>query len=57
VRVVVFNTDEGSSRNVSEDIAHAVAERADSEGRELGESTREFLEAYLSHVALPTDEQ
>jgi hypothetical protein len=43
MRVVAFNTGELSSRDVSEDIAHAVAERAHSEGRELTEGTRQFL--------------
>jgi hypothetical protein len=50
VRVVAFNTDELSSRDASEDIAHAVAERANREGRELTEGTRQFLENYLAHV-------
>jgi hypothetical protein len=50
VRVVAFNTDEGSSRDVSEDIPHAVAEQANSESRELSEGTRAFLETYLAHV-------
>jgi hypothetical protein len=52
VRVVAFNTDEGSSRDVSEDIAHAVAERANSEGRELSDCTRQFLADHLAHVGL-----
>jgi predicted DNA binding CopG/RHH family protein len=57
VRVAAFNTDDRSSCDVSEDIAHAVAERASNEGRHLSEGTRSFLETYLSQVALPTDEQ
>jgi hypothetical protein len=57
VSVVAFNTDDHSSWDVSEDIAHAVAERASSEDRELSEGTRMFLEAYLSHVALPHREK
>jgi hypothetical protein len=52
VRVVAFNTDEGSSRDVSEDIAHVVVERANSEGRHLSEGTRQFLEDHLAHVGL-----
>jgi hypothetical protein len=52
VRVVAFNTDEGSSRDVSEDIAYAVAERAISEGRHLSEGTRQFLADHLAHVGL-----
>jgi hypothetical protein len=52
VRVVAFNTDDRSSFDVSEDIAHAVAERAISEGRHLSEATRQFLDDHLAHVGL-----
>jgi hypothetical protein len=53
VRVVAFNTDDHSSCDVSEDIAHAVAERAISEGRRLSESTRQFLSDHLDEADLP----
>jgi hypothetical protein len=55
IRVVAFHTDDRSSCDVSEDIAHAVAERADSEGRHLSEGTRQFLEVNLAHVGLPEE--
>src|SRR5688572_16177208 len=44
VRVVAFNTAEGWSRDVSEDIARQVCERARAEGRELPFGTRAFAE-------------
>jgi hypothetical protein len=50
VRVVAFNTAEQWSRDVSEDIARAVAERAKSESRDMSEGTRQFLEEYSAYV-------
>jgi hypothetical protein len=44
VRVVAFNTAEGWSRDVSEDVASDVVERARKEGRRLTEGVREFAE-------------
>jgi hypothetical protein len=38
VRVVAFNTDEGWSRDVSQDIARAVAERLQLEGRHIADN-------------------
>jgi hypothetical protein len=55
VRVVAFNTAEGSSRDVSEDIARAVAERARNEHRRLSEGTRQFLNDFLDEAELPTE--
>jgi hypothetical protein len=52
VRVVAFHTGDRSSCDVSEDIAHAVAERANSERRHLSEGTRQFLNDHLAHVGL-----
>jgi hypothetical protein len=51
VKVVAFNSDERWSCDVSEIIAHEVAERANSEGRKLSHGTRAFLKTYLAHVA------
>jgi hypothetical protein len=53
VRVVAFNTDDHSSWDVSEDIAHAVAECATREGRQLSEGTRHFLEEHLTQAEMP----
>ena len=47
VRVVAFNTAEGWSRDVTEDIARAVADRARSEWSTLTTPTQEFLERVL----------
>jgi hypothetical protein len=55
VRVVAFNTAEQWSRDVSEDIARAVAERARKEGRRLSEGTREFLADYLQKAEIPAE--
>jgi hypothetical protein len=47
VRVVAFNTAEGWSRDVTEDIARAVADRARSQWSTLTTPTQEFLERVL----------
>jgi hypothetical protein len=47
VRVVAFNTAEGWSRDVTEDIARAVSDRVRSERRPLARSTQQFLERVL----------
>lgn len=47
LEVVAFSVDEGWSRDVSEDIAGLVVERARSEERELPEGTRRFVEKHL----------
>jgi hypothetical protein len=44
VRVVAFNTAEGWSCDVSEDVARDVIDRARKEGRRLTEGVREFAE-------------
>jgi hypothetical protein len=46
LRVVAFNTAEGWSRDVTEDIARAVLNRSD-ERRSIGTVAREFLERTL----------
>src|ERR1700732_962420 len=52
VRVVAFNSAEQSSRDVSQDIARDVADRARNEGWLLNEGTRRFLEDYLDEDEL-----
>ncbi len=47
VRVVAFNTAEGWSRDVSEDIAWEVLRRATNEGRSLPASTYGFVEFHV----------
>ncbi len=48
VRVVAFNTDEGWSRDVSEDIARAVADNLEAEGRSIkDDGVRWFVERQL----------
>ena len=46
VRVIAFNTTEGWAREVSEDIAREVAERAWHDGDTLSEGTRSFCECH-----------
>ena len=47
VRVVAFNTSEGWSRDVSEDVAREVVRRVSGSGRPLAASSRQFVEAYV----------
>jgi hypothetical protein len=51
VRVVAFNTVEGWSRNVTEDIARALLEREASEA-DLSESAKKFVERVLDTASL-----
>lgn len=44
VQVVAVNVSEGWSRDVSEDIAHEVLERARAEERSLPKGTQDFIE-------------
>ena len=55
VRVVAFNTAEQWSRDVSEVIARALAERARKEGRTLSAGTRRFLADYLEEPEIPAE--
>ena len=50
-RVIAFNTAEGWAREVSEDIAREVAERAWHDGEPLTDGTRHFCERH--GIALP----
>jgi hypothetical protein len=52
VRVVAFNTSEGWSRDVSEDVAREVLRRVAERGRPLATSSRKFLEAYVDEDEL-----
>ena len=47
VRVVAFNTGESWARDVTEDIACAVLDRAGREHSPIGQAAREFLERAL----------
>lgn len=47
VRIVAFNTAEGWSRDVSEDVAREVVRRATEDGRALAASSRQFVETYV----------
>lgn len=58
VRIVVFNAVEGWSRDVTEDIADALADRAAREGVDLSPALQAFVQANSSHpfgmqLALP----
>jgi hypothetical protein len=47
VRVIAFNTAEGWSRDVSEDIAWELLSRVQREGKRLSASTRGFVEFHV----------
>jgi hypothetical protein len=47
VRVVAFNTSEGWSRDISEDVAREVLKRVAERGRPLAASSRQFVEIYV----------
>ena len=47
LEVVAFSVGEGWARDVSEDVAGLVVERARSEGRTLSDGTRRFVERHL----------
>ena len=52
LRVVAFNTAEGWARDVTEDIARAVLDRAQKEDRPIGKGAQEFLEHALGVAVL-----
>ena len=52
VRVVAFNTSEGWSRDVSEDVAREVVRRLARCGRPLVASSRQFVESYVDEDEL-----
>lgn len=47
VRIVAFNTSEGWSRDVSEDIAREIKEWSERKGEELSPGLREWIESQL----------
>src|SRR3954447_26308821 len=56
LRVIGFNTAEGWSRDVSEDVAHELCRRCADQDRELPDSVEPFVERYegaYSGVQLP----
>ena len=54
VRVVAFNVAEGWARDASAEIAAAVAEVANEQGRSLSRPTIEFLHAHLNAADIPS---
>ena len=52
VRVVAFNTSEGWSRDVSEDVAREVVRRVAESSRPLAASSRKFVETYVDEAEL-----
>ena len=48
IRVVAFNTAEGWSRDVSEDIAHAVLDQAYDADDTLSEDTKRFIDRHVT---------
>jgi hypothetical protein len=44
IKIAAFNLDEGWARDVTEDIARAVIDKATAEHRRLGRSAAEFVE-------------
>ena len=51
-RVVAFNTSEGWSRDVSEDVAREVVRRVAGSGRPLAASSRKFVDTYVDEDEL-----
>ncbi len=54
VRVVAFNTAEGWSRDVSEDVAWEVANRAGAQGDKLPTATHDFVAFLIGEHAAPS---
>jgi hypothetical protein len=52
VRIVAFNTSEGWSRDVSEDVAREVLRRVAESGRPLAVSSRQFVQTYVDEDEL-----
>jgi hypothetical protein len=53
VRVVAFNTAEGWSWDVSEDIAREVLQRAIEADENLGEDTKRFIDRHVADPTIP----
>ena len=52
MRVVAFNTSEGWSRDVSEDVAREVVRRVAGSGHPLATSSRQFVQTYVDEDEL-----
>ncbi len=48
VRVIAFNTGEGWSRDVSEDVAREVLKRVEETGQPLAHAACKFVEKYVT---------
>ena len=48
VRVIAFNTGEGWSRDLSEDVARELLKRVAKEGKALAHASRRFVESHIS---------
>jgi len=53
VRVVAFNTAEGWSWDVSEDIAREILQRVVETGENLGEDAKRFIDRHVADSTLP----
>jgi hypothetical protein len=53
VQVVAFNTAEGWSWDVSEDIAREILQRTIEAGENLGEDTKRFIDRHVADSTLP----
>ena len=53
LEVVAFNVSEGWSRDVSEDIARLVVDRARAEGRTIPTASRRFIEEHFDEELEP----
>ena len=51
LRVIAFNLQEGWVRDVSEDVARTVMERAKTEGKPLPDGVRRFVDHHLVQLA------
>jgi len=50
IRVVAFNTAEGWARDVTEDIAREIRDRADRSGEELSPGLRDFIDREMGRT-------
>jgi hypothetical protein len=48
IRIIAFNTAEGWSRDVSEDVAHELQRRCAEQARDLPSSLEQFVDRYQS---------
>jgi hypothetical protein len=54
LRVMAFNAAEGWSRDVSEEIAQELLQRAINVGDDLGEGAQRFVDRHVTHLAPPS---